>query len=386
LIQVNVVPAVLAAPENNKGIFMRGILRPVVLRLKQSNNLRRLAWLPSALLLTACATQAPFSTVPEPARPVIVAPKVSSAEQEALRTLVSLQDRLYRVAAPLLVNNTQLCKNNARNLLGFTAKNKYSYSANFVDAANATLGLDERLQVMGVLTGSGAAKAGVRRGDGLVMVEDKSIPQGENAEREAAAILAPLVTGRSSVKLVVLRNGSNQTLNVPLTHACAFGIELGNTDNVNAYADGYRMMVTRGMLNFTQSDEELAYVLAREMAHNILAHPQRQRMNGTVGDIIDNLVRIHPDLSTMVGTGGIKAMPQDIDASADKLALYLAARAGYNVDNAARFWQQLAYQYPATVLNGYTAIHPITPSRLSGMDKTIADIKSKKARKQPLLP
>jgi hypothetical protein len=317
---------------------------------------------------------------------VIVAPKVSSAEQEALRTLVSLQDRLYRVAAPLLVNNTQLCKNNARNLLGFTAKNKYSYSANFVDAANATLGLDERLQVMGVLTGSGAAKAGVRRGDGLVMVEDKSIPQGENAEREAAAILAPLVTGRSSVKLVVLRNGSNQTLNVPLTHACAFGIELGNTDNVNAYADGYRMMVTRGMLNFTQSDEELAYVLGREMAHNILAHPQRQRMNATVGDIIDNLVRIHPDLSTMVGTGGIKAMPQDIDASADKLALYLAARAGYNVDNAARFWQQLANQYPATVLNGYTAIHPITPSRLSGMDKTIADIKSKKARKQPLLP
>jgi hypothetical protein len=385
LIQVNAVLEDLAAPENIKGIFMHSMRQIVMLRLKQLKAFRRQSVLPVALLLTACATQAPVSTLPEPAQQAAT-PQVSAADQEALRSLVSYQDRLYRVAAPLLVNNTQLCKNNARNLLGFTAKNKYSYSADFIDAANKTLGLDDRLQVMGVLAGSGAAKAGVRRGDGLVTVEDKSLPQGENAERQAATILAPMVNGRSSVKLTVLRDGGNLSLNVPLTNACAFGIELGNADNINAYADGHRMMLTRGMLNFAQTDEELAYVLAKEMAHNALAHPQRQRMNATVGEIIDNLIRMHPDLSTMVGTSGVKPMPQELDGAADRLALYLVARAGYSVDNAPRFWQRLANQYPATVLNGYTAIHPATAYRVSIMQKTIADIKTKQARKLSLLP
>jgi hypothetical protein len=366
---------------------MRDMLQAVVLWSKRPDFLRQLAVLPVALLLSACATQGPVSKTPEAARPVIIAPPpVSAAEQEALRSLVSFQDRLYRVAAPLLVNNTELCKNNARNLLGFTAKNKYSYSAEFAEAARQTLGLNERLQVTGVLAGSGAAKAGVRRGDNLLAVEDKTLPQGQDAERQAASLLAPLVNGRSSVKLTVLRDGGNLALAVPLTNACAFGIELGNADSVNAYADGHRMMLTRGMLNFAQSDDEVAYVLAKEMAHNVLGHPQKQRMNATQGGIIDNLIRIHPDLSTMVGTAGVKPMPQDLDAMADKLALYLTARAGYNVTNAPRFWQRLASQYPATVLNGYTAIHPATAYRLAAMEKTIADIKTKQARKQPLLP
>lgn len=308
------------------------------------------------------------------------------AEQETLRSLVSLQDRLYRVAAPLLVNNPELCKGNARNLLGFTAKNKYSYSAEFTDAAQQTLGLNESLHVAGVLAGSGAARAGVRRGDSLIAVDDKPMPKGQNAEQQAAALLAPLVNGRSSVKLTVMRDNANLALNVPLTPACAFGIELGNSDNVNAYADGHRVLITRGMLNFAHSDEELAYVLAKEIAHNALGHSGKQRMNATVGGIIDNLVRMHPDMSTLSGMAGVRATPQELDAAADALALYMLARAGYGIDNAPRFWQWLANQYPATVLNSYTAIHPATEYRLSAMEKTIADIKAKQAGKKPLLP
>lgn len=337
-------------------------------------------------LLAACATQIQPGPSPAPARPAIAAPPVSTAEQEALRTLVSLQDRLYRVGAPLLVNNTDLCKGNARNLLGFTAKNKYSYSAEFIEAAHQVLGLNDRLQVMGVLAGSSAAKAGVRLGDGLVSVEDKPLPQGQNAEREAASILAPLVNGKAGVKLSLQRGGANLALNVPLTHACAFAIELGNTDQVNAYADGHRMMITRGMLDFVRSDEELAYVLAREMAHNALAHPQKQRMSATVGGIIDNLIRMHPDLNGMTGMSGIKPMPQAMDTAADTLALYMAARAGYSIDQAPAFWQRMASEYPAATLNGYNAIHPSVKQRLETIDKTLAAIKHKKAAGKPLSP
>lgn len=348
------------------------------------------------VLLTACATQQPsgVATAPPttgktqpasqpPSRP-IKAP--TTPQQTELRALVTQQDRLYAVAAPLLVNNAVLCRNNARNLLGFTAKTKYSYSSEFVEAAQATLGLTDQLQVTGVLAGSGAAQAGVKPGDLLTTIQGKPVPQGPNAEREAALMLGPLVSRRTTIDLGLTRNGQDVSLNVPLTRACAFGIELGNTDNVNSYADGRRVLVTSGMLKFAQTDDELAYVIAREMAHNSLMHVVKQRMTATMSGIIDNLIRLRPDTGSLSGSAGVKPYTQQLDVAADKLALYMVARAGYNVDNAAAFWQRLATQYPGSVPNGHTAIHPATAARTAIIQKTISDIDAKQAGGTPLIP
>ena len=361
------------------------MLEAMPLPARSTTLLFRTILLPIVLALAACATQVPSpQSDPAATSPPVI--PVSAADEASLRSLISHQDRLYRVAGPLLVNSPALCKGNARNLLGFTAKNKHSYSAELAHAAQMLFGLNERLQVMGVLTGSGAARVGLRRGDQLIEAEGQPLPQGSNAEKEAAAILGPLVGTRSSIRLTVLRDGANTVLNIPLTRACAYSIELGNVDTVNAYDDGRRVMITRGMMNFAKSDEELAYVLAKEMAHNSLGHASRQNMSATIGDIIDNLVRIRPDTTILAGTSGVRPMPQELDAAADTLSLYMLARAGYNVDRAPRFWERLASQYPASVLNGYTAIHPSTAYRLSVMERIVADIKTKQAGKKPLSP
>ena len=349
----------------------------------------------AALLLGACATtvQPPAETTPpgqgKPATapaPVPALPPISAAEQDTLRNWVVEQDRLYRVAAPLLINNTDLCKGSARNLLGFTAKNRYSYSTDFADAAQKMFRLEERLQVMDVLPGSGAAKSGVRRGDILISANDKALPDGPNAERSAATVLGPLVSKRGDVKLNILRNARALTLMVPLTHACGFGIELGNTDGVAAYSDGRRLLITRGMMNYAVSDKELAYVLAREMAHNALGHPQKQRMTAAAGSMIDNLIRMHPDPAPLSGMGGIMPMPAALDTSADMLALYMVARGGYDGANAVEFWKKLAQQYPASVANGYTALHPATAARVAIIEKTSVTIRQKQAAKKALTP
>lgn len=356
---------------------------------RRSTQWRARTWrhgmLASLAFLAACATQAPTGSAPQTGSAAAL-PAVETPQQKELRALVALQDRLYNVAAPLLVNNAELCKGNARKLFGFTAKTKYSYSTEFVAAAQSVLGLDDRLQVTGLLPASGAATAGVRRGDILLAVDGQSMPQGPNAERQAATLLGPIVAARSNVNLSLLRNGANLTLNVPLTVACAFGVELGNSDNVNSYADGRRVLITRGMMNFTQSDQELAYLLAKEMAHNALGHAHKQRMSATLSGIIDNLIRIQPDMSVMGGTAGIKTYTQEQDASAQTLALYMAARAGYKLDQAAGFWRRLATRYPPTALDGYTAIHPATASQAPLIEKTVAEIKAKQAARKPLLP
>lgn len=337
-----------------------------------------------AALLSACSSVPLQPSQPAPvARP---APVTASPQQETLLALAAFQGRLDRVSGPLLVSNATLCRGHARKLLGFSAKNKYSYSEELAQAVQATFGFGERLQVTNVLAGSGAARAGIRRGDILIAAGDKEIPQGPNAERQTAAILTPMVQGRTDIKLTVSRDNANIALDVPLTPSCGFSIELGNADHVNAYGDGRRIAVTRGMLNFAQTDDEVAYVIAKEMAHNIFGHAAKQRMQATMNGIIDNLVRVNPDLDTMTGTAGVIPYSLEFDSEADRLALYMVARAGYRTDQASAFWQRLASQYPASVLNGHTAIHPATAARLSAISKAAAEIRSKQAAKRPLVP
>jgi hypothetical protein len=346
------------------------------------------AWALRALLpLLALGACAPQSQLVAPGKSPTAAPTASAptAEQAALRNMIAMQDRLYKVAAPLLTANTPLCKGNARYLLGFTAKNKYSYSRAMAPAAQG-LGFDERLQVTDVLPGSGAANNDVKRGDYLVSAGDRPIPQGENAERLTATVLAPLVAGKTPIKLGLQRGSTPMAVTVPLTLACSFSIELGNVDTVNAFADGRRVLVTRGMMNFVQTDEELSYLIAREIAHNALSHPGRQKMVKTIGDVIDNLMRSKPDTTTLAGTSGILPYGQDMDAAADTLALYMLVRAGYSIDNVPKFWQRLAAQYPVSVPNGYTAIHPSTTYRLAMIGKVTQIINAKKAAGKPLLP
>ena len=346
-----------------------------------------------SILLGACSTPPvrpgaapvpPPVTANEPVQEVLTPRMAQDAEQ--LGSMASQLDRLYRVAAPLLIANADLCKGQARNLLGFTAKNRYSYPGDYNEAAHVAFGMGEHLQVTGVLAGSGAAQAGLKRGDRLLTAGGKKLPMGANASTTAGGVFGPLLAANASLPIGIERDGDKRTLTVPVTRACGFGIELGNADNINAYNDGSRVMVTRGMIGFTRSDDELAYLLATGMAHSLLGHPASQRYAGTVGSIIDNLVKVQPDTSMLIGSGGIKALSAEVDAAADRLALYLVARAGYSVDGAAPFWKRLAANYPATVLNGFVANHPATPVRLAAIEKTTAEIKSKQSGKKALMP
>jgi hypothetical protein len=346
----------------------------------------------TALLLTGCATQGPQRPSATPRiveRAPAEAPGMNqqmAAAADTLTKMADLQNRLYKVAAPLLIHNAELCKGQARNLLGFTAKNRWSYPGDYNEAAHLAFGMDERLQVTSVLAGSGAAKAGLQTGDVLLAAAGKPLPTGPHALSQAGAAFGKIVASQATLPMTVERHNSERQVSIPVTRACAFAIELGNADNVNAYADGSRVLVTRGMISATRNDDELAFVLAKTMAHNMLGHAAAQRNNATIGSIIDNLKSVTPDTSMLIGSGGIKAMPPEMDAAADRLSLYLAARAGYDIDNADNFWKRLNETYPSTVLNGYNANHPAIAARLAAIEKAQVEIKARKSGKKPLAP
>lgn len=333
-----------------------------------------------ALLLGGCASLPAGSPAPSPS-----APPFRSAADSMFDALLARQDRLYRVISPLVTNNAVLCKTAARPLLGFTAKNKYSYPQELRAAAESRHQLGEQLQVMQVLDGGGAMRAGLRRGDLLQSIEGQALPAGPRAEAEAARIVAPLMRNSVALDMTVLRDGSAKVLNIPLTTGCAFTVDVGNAPHLNAYSDGRRIMVTAGMLD-ALSDAELAVILAREMAHNIQRHPRTMQTSATVAGVIDALLAARPDLSAFAGSAGIRPMEPKLDQEADRLALYLLARAGQDPGAALPALERIAQSHPASVASSYTALHPWSDERASAMRATLSEIRQKQSSRKPLVP
>ena len=170
-------------------------------------------------------------------------------------------------------------------------------------------------------------------------------------------------------------------MTVSLTPACGFRIELGQTGNVNAYSDGNRILVTQGMMLFAKSDEDLAYILSKEMAHNVLGHAKTLQNTHAATSLIDNLMLTPPRQATSTG---LKPMPKKFDIDADTLSLAMSLRGGYGIDNATRFWKRLAYRFPATNAMNYTALHPATSARLEAMPNAITRIKAIDKRRKAL--
>ncbi len=336
------------------------------------------ALLITTLMLVACVETQPLVRPDSVLDAMPVVKKNDASVQETLRAIAGMQERLDHVAAPLMIKNQDLCRKLSRPLLGFTAKNKYSYSPSLSEAAQEALGLGELLQVTGVMSGSGASRSGLQRGDSLIAAANKPMPKGPNAEYDAPEILAPLIIGQSSIKLTVLRNGKSVAISLPLTRACAFRVELGNTDNVSSYADGRRIMLTRGMIKFARSDDELAYIIAKEMAHNTLGHAYRTGAATVARETINNLMQVYPDQQS--AATNIKPMPKEMDTVADRLSIYMLARGGFSLDGVIEFWQRLAQQSEGTA-NGYNATPTDAAYRIAAMEKSIAEIKAKRSGK-----
>ena len=317
--------------------------------------------------------------------------KVNDASSITIRdpvidTLLERQERIYRIAAPLIIKNAVLCRTQARPLLGFTAKNQYSYPPELSVAARQSLGLDERLQVMQILDGSGAMRAGLKRGDILQTIQDITIPTGPQAEPEAARMLSPILKNLTEINITVIRQNQPITVNVPLTLACAFAIDVGNTQNVNAYADGRRILLTRGLLDWLSTDEDVAVVIAREIAHNVLQHAKQLQQMATLSIVIDNLLLFKPDQVAANSSNGIKITPEKMDQDADRLALFMLARAGYDLASFTRVMQKLAQIPNASQANTYPALHPWTEGRQSVIQSTMKEIRQKQSAKKALVP
>ena len=251
------------------------------------------------------------------------------------------------------------------------------YPASSRLAAVSTFGLGDEPAVLVVVPGSASARAGLQAGDGILSIAGKAFPLKGSRKRASYArvqefeefLLASLAAGPVPVEFV--RGGVRHSVVLEPEPGCISRVQLVPSAKLNASADGTYAQVTSGIVAFAQSDDEIALVVAHEMAHNILGH--RVRLNEQ--KITRGL------LKALDGSAG-KIRKTEVEA--DYLALYLLARAGYDISIAPGFWQRYG---PSAFFEIFSeGTHPGRATRVAATRKTIEEIRLKQRQGAPLVP
>ena len=341
------------------------------------------------LLLAACAT-------PTAQRPAI---ESQAADEETRTQLAMVFDRqmemneqLWRVSYRLSVAAAELCGSHVAGSPGLFVGTTASFGEKLRPAARARYpALGEMPTILHVAAGSGAEAAGLKDNDVITAVNGQAIAPSV----KSSALYAELVRAGSGGPIIftVQRSGEAREVTVAPQRVCNYPIAIVDKPQVNAYADGKGIYVYRGMMDFVHSDEELALVIAHEMAHDFRGHLEAKRQNAfvgkAVGAVFDVLLAVGTGVtgttfSSMGGNLTAGAYSQEFEAEADYVGLYVMARAGYRIDDAANFWRRMAISSPGSIT--MTSDHPATPERFVALQAAVKEINIKTAQGQPLLP
>jgi predicted Zn-dependent protease len=154
-----------------------------------------------------------------------------------------------------------------------------------------------------------------------------------------------------------------------------------DSPNVNAFATpGGYIFITKGLLDKTNNEAELAGVLAHEISHVLKKHHLNAIQKGAKSGMLADMAKIatennkHGELLSHVIDGSMdiyaRGLDKDDEYEADRMGVVIAARAGYDPYGLPAVLQTLEAMNPQD--NNLTLMfktHPSPTSRLTTLDK-----------------
>lgn len=282
------------------------------------------------------------------------------------QALVQADSRLVAIGRRLARGGAGLCKGAVSNP-GWTIEDSEQFPPALRSTVSAALRLGEYPTVAAVEQGSAAARAGVRPGDQLVAISGQALPPASaratraRQERIEAAML------RDDLEIIVQRGEHAIPVHIAREPGCASEFLIGRGRGLRAASsDGARVVVSAEIVDFAASDDELALALAHELAHNILGHNKGFAAQRVAGD----------------DRSGAKSRDRELEA--DRWALYLMARAGYDIGVAPGFWRRWGPRTSFGIFSDGT--HPGWRERAARAETEIARIKARQAAGRAPVP
>jgi Peptidase family M48 len=273
------------------------------LEREPQNSVIYALFLLSALFFPTCAAQG----------------QVEVVEQSSSRA------RLEAVGYNLAVANASLCEQ-PEMLTGLLFHDVGAYGRRYRAAVMQHYGLTFGFGVLNVVPESSGEKSGILIGDEILSVNGIDLSLFYNdliqkresynrIERFVHFLNEELIKGEAEI--LIRRGLVFKSVILKGSRGCSGKFVLKPSGMLNAWSDGRYVAISSRMMDFVSSNDELAFVVAHEMAHNILHHAEYLKpVNGIFGKL---------------GFGARKLKLSELEA--DNLAISLMYNSGYDIDS-----------------------------------------------------
>ncbi len=314
-----------------------------------------------SLLASAALTLSGFtlSGCLGPGAPALDEQTLFAAQLEQGRRLAAgsleVRGRLSNLELALTLGAAEFCGKLTRPKLGgmFGSSRSFAGAAARV-VAEESLGLGEDPTVAHVSPGGPLAQARIQPGDRFLSVNGTPV--------ESIAQIGEVLRTQPERLSVLVRRGDEQLERTVVPAAtCPISLDFAASPALVPWkASRFSAGVPLGLLNLLDRDDELAVVLSHQIAHLLFDRPEDD------------------------------ALAQE--KRADRLGMYVAARAGYDVSVAPRAWEKVVSEYPwlvgpAQARSRYRVYpHPALALRMEGIRAAVREIEQLRGQGRPLRP
>lgn len=287
-----------------------------------------------------------------------------AASEEALTALRGLDARILETGDRLALANMELCAEKAATT-GIALHDLAQYAPASRAAAVRAFGLGEEPAALAVTPDGAAARSGLRADDALIAADGMAFAlaplpdKASFAPVERAMDLLDSAFADGHAELDVRRGNDRIRISVDAPNGCRGRFQLVPGDRLNAGADGRYIQISSALALYAADEDELAAILAHELAHNVLRHRVRLNEAGISRGILK-------------AVGRNARLIRETEVEADRLSIYLLDRAGYDTGAAARFWSRFGPEHGHGIFASPT--HPGWRKRVASFEEEIATL------------
>ena len=285
-----------------------------------------------------------------------------------ISSMASASRKLHDIAWPIMKANIDVCMNSRVNAFGFMVANPndlqsslkpffYSASPNILKNNNSHSNLP---MIVSVAQGSPANKANIMEGDLIFSIDTKLV----NSKNYKNLLIAGAKKGRLNIGVKRLNKDLIYNLNSEVI--CGYPVQTMVSPIPNAYADGSKIYITIATLDFIKDDQEIAFLIGHELAHNIVHY------NGKGLYEVEAMPIPINDKPSLQSVGDLFILPSGAkETEADLLGIEYAIKGGFAQNKVANYFRRLSIYMPQLMEESIFRMHPGNAKRVTNIEEKL---------------